>query len=102
MLETLVPSDVATWKSLGLVGDVTSAPTPLSGDTHLRKHVGIFSFTCKMKRKPNIINVWMSFALQLRESHWPLTILSNDHDDVVLLVFSPFFLFLAEGVEVLG
>lgn len=63
MLETLVPSDVATWKSLGLVGDVTSAPTPLSGDTHLRKHVGIFSFTCKTKRKPNIINVWMSFAL---------------------------------------
>lgn len=44
----------------------------------------------------------MSFALRLRESHWPLTILSNDRDDAVLLVFSLFFFFLAEGVEVLG
>ena len=58
---------VAMWKPLGSrvmpVLAVTSMPTLLSGDIHQRKHTGIFFFTCEMKRKPNIINIWLGFTL---------------------------------------
>lgn len=95
-------SFVAMWKHLGSqvmsVLAVTLMPTLMSGDIHQRKHTGIFFFTCEMKRKPNIINIWLGFTLWENSMGQWLSF-SNDHNYIVLPVsiFVCFYFFFFSG-----